>query len=772
MYKKYLKDNTCFVVPSSIKKEILFYISSNKIIVDICFYTIEELKKNILFDYNEKTIYFLCKKYNLSYNDSLLMIQNMYYLNDQMCDDPKILKLKEMKQYLDENNLLHYSENFLQYINSKNIVTTYGKTDFITDYLFNRLNNVTFIEKDTSFKHSIYEFGFIEDEIEYVAHNIATLLDNGININSIKLVNAGDEYSSIIEKIFNFYNIPINMNKKIRLYDLNIIKSFIDLLKNNNINTALELFKDKYDLNNNCNLNIYNKIINVLNNYYFINDYSNDIEFIIEGLKNTYIKENKLINCIDIIRLEEIINDDYYYFLIGFNNKFPKFYKDEDYLSDKTKILLGYKDSNQINKNIKNYYISKINSTKNLSISYKLKDYFNSYLVSTLVDEVNSELIKNYELNSDTSYSKKYDKVKLSKYLDDFYKFSHKNPNLGILYNTYGKDEYDSYDNSYKGIKSNKYIDMKENKLSLSYSSLDEYYKCGFRYYLNNVLNEKEDSFAIYIGNLYHEVLSKIYDDNFDFEESYNEALSKRELTNKEEILLIKLKEELKQNITLLKNQLKNSSLKRSVCEGKIEIDIKSKASVVLKGFIDKIMISDDKQYAYVVDYKTGKPKIDFDNLSDGLNMQLAIYMYLMSKSSDYANVFLVGCYLQKILDDDVNKDELKLEGYTFNDVNTIKLIDNNYLDKSFISGIKVKKDGSLSDSKKLFDSSYYEEILSIVEQKIEEAINNIINAKFDINPKVVKGENISCKFCKYKDICYKKYKDSVVISQAGDEDE
>jgi ATP-dependent helicase/DNAse subunit B len=71
-----------------------------------------------------------------------------------------------------------------------------------------------------------------------------------------------------------------------------------------------------------------------------------------------------------------------------------------------------------------------------------------------------------------------------------------------------------------------------------------------------------------------------------------------------------------------------------------------------------------------------------------------------------------------------------------------------------------------------LFDSSYYEEILSIVEQKIEEAINNIINAKFDINPKVVKGENISCKFCKYKDICYKKYKDSVVISQAGDEDE
>lgn len=772
MYKKYLKDNTCFIVPSSIKKEILFYISNNKMLLDVSFYTIEELKKNILFDYDEKAIYFLCKKYDLEYNDSLMMIENMYYLNNNECDDPKILKLKEMKQYLDDNNLLYYNDNFLQYVNKKNIVTTYSNTSFFNDYLFNLLNDVTYIESNNTINHTIYEFNFIEDEIEHVAHSIATLIDNNININNIKLVNVSDEYISIIEKIFGFYNLPINIDKKVRLYDLNIIKSFINILKNNDLQTSIDLFKENYDLSNNYNLEIYNKIINVLNKYYFVSDHSKDINFIIEGFKNSCIKEDKLINSVEIIRLEEILNDDNYYFLIGFNNKFPKFYKDEDYLSDKTKNCIGYKNSNQINKNIKNYYINKINSTKNLCISYKLKDYFNSYLVSTLIDEINASVIKNTNLNYSISYSKKYDKVKLSKYLDDFYKFSHKNPNLSILYNTYGKDDYDSYDNSYKGIKDNKYINMKNNKLNLSYSSLDEYYKCGFRYYLNNVLNEKEDTFAIYIGNLYHEVLSKIYDGDFDFETVYNEALSKRKLTNKEEVLLVKLKEELKQNIMLLQKQLSNSSLKNSICEGKIEINIKSKASVILKGFIDKIMISDDKKYAYVVDYKTGKPKIDFDNLKDGLNMQLAIYMYLMHKSSDYANVFLVGCYLQKILDDDVNKEELKLDGYTFNDINMIKLIDNNCMDKSFLNGIKVKKDGSLSDSKKLFDSNYYEEILNTVEQKIEEAINSIVNAEFNINPKIVKGENISCKFCNYKDICYKKYKDSVVISQAGDEDE
>ena len=242
-------------------------------------------------------------------------------------------------------------------------------------------------------------------------------------------------------------------------------------------------------------------------------------------------------------------------------------------------------------------------------------------------------------------------------------------------------------------------------------------------------------------------------------------------MNNKEEVLLFKLKEELKKNVQLLGEQINKSNFKKNLCEKEISIEIKSKASVVLKGFIDKIMFTNDYKYAYVVDYKTGKSEISFDYLEYGLGMQLAIYMYLMSKSKDYADIFLVGCYLQRILSDDINKEELKLDGYTFNDFNTIKLIDNAYFDKSFISGIKVKKDGSLSNSSKLFDSEYYSKILNTVELKIKEAIENITNAKFEINPKIVNGKNVSCNFCKYNDICYHEYKDSVIIS-GGDEDE
>ena len=773
MYKKYLKDNTCFIVPSSIKREILLYISLNKIFLDISFYTIEELKKHVFFDYDEKTVYSLCKEYDLKHDDALLLINNMYYINsDKHIDNIKISKLKEMKDFLDKQELLYYNENFLSYINNKNIVTIYDKTSFINEMIFNKLNNVIYISNEIKQKKDVYEFSFIEDEVEYVAHNIATLISNGTDINKIKLVNVAKEYINIVQKIFSFYGLPIKLNKKVSMYDLKIVKIFIEFLKENSVKDSLNLFKEKYDLNIEENLNIYNKIIQVMNKYYFINDYKKDLDFIINGFKNSYIREYNFKNYIECLDVEEMFSNDNYYFFIGFNSYFPKFYKDEDYLSDDLKVNLGFCASTEINKNIKRFYIDKIKSTNNLTITYKLKDFFNSYLVSSLIDDISEKAIKNPKFNNKISYSNKFDQIKLTKYLDEFYKFSYKNDNLADLYNKYGTDRYDSYDNSFTGIDNNQYMSIKNNKLNLSYSSLDEFYKCSFRYYLNNLLNETSDTFAIFIGNVYHEVLSKIYDSNFDFEKIYSESIAHRELNDKEEVLLIKLKEELKQNIVLLQEQLKNSDFKRTVCEDKIEIKIKSKASVILKGFIDKIMISKDNKYAYVVDYKTGKPKIDFDNLKDGLNMQLAIYMYLMNKSKDYADVFLVGCYLQKILDDDVTKDELKLEGYTYNDLNTIKLIDNCYSNKSFISGIKVKKDGSLTDNKKLFDTDYYNEVINIVEQKIEEAINSITNADFKINPKIVKGENVSCRFCNYKDICYKKYKDSIIISQAGDDDE
>ena len=56
------------------------------------------------------------------------------------------------------------------------------------------------------------------------------------------------------------------------------------------------------------------------------------------------------------------------------------------------------------------------------------------------------------------------------------------------------------------------------------------------------------------------------------------------------------------------------------------------------------------------------------------------------------------------------------------------------------------------------------DELTNIVEEKIEECINNILNGKFSINPKVINGKNISCEYCKFKDICFKEKKNEIVL--------
>ena len=79
---------------------------------------------------------------------------------------------------------------------------------------------------------------------------------------------------------------------------------------------------------------LYLKIIKVINNYTFEEDKIKVKDLIIEDLKNTYINNEKYINAVEFINLNES-NEDDYVFLMGFNEKFvPKIY---------TKYILSFR---------------------------------------------------------------------------------------------------------------------------------------------------------------------------------------------------------------------------------------------------------------------------------------------------------------------------------------------------------------------------------------------------------------------------------------------
>ena len=119
---------------------------------------------------------------------------------------------------------------------------------------------------------------------------------------------------------------------------------------------------------------------------------------------------------------------------------------------------------------------------------------------------------------------------------------------------------------------------------------------------------------------------------------------------------------------------------------------------------------------------------------------------------------------------EDLKKENLRLQGYTNSNETIISLLDQNYLDSKMVKGLKFKKDGSFYASSKVLSNEDMEKLIITVDEIINDAIRKIIEGEFFINPKVVNGKNVSCEFCKFKDICFKTKEDEVILG--GEEDE
>ena len=108
--------------------------------------------------------------------------------------------------------------------------------------------------------------------------------------------------------------------------------------------------------------------------------------------------------------------------------------------------------------------------------------------------------------------------------------------------------------------------------------------------------------------------------------------------------------------------------------------------------------------------------------------------------------------------------ENLKLIGYTIDSEELISKIDSSYEDSTVIKGMKKGKNGFYAYTK-LLNNKKINEMLELVDQKIDEAINNITNADFEINPK--KSDKFSsCDKCIYNEICYRNEKDFVYLKE------
>ena len=760
------KDNLVLIVPSNIKDSLIEKVRKENNLLDITFITKSEFIKKVTFDYDNKTIYYLMNKYNIKYEVAKIYLDNIYCISDKEYKSSKLNKLVDIKKELIDNNLLIIDKYYSNYLKSKNICV-YG-FDYIDKYflsILNKFDNIEIINKEYNNYdiNTIYEFDDIELEIEYVVNKICELIDNNVDINRIKLV-ISSEYNSYIDRIFKLYNIPISVNKT-SIYNTYVGSYFIDNIESDINNTLLKIEQMDSD--------IYNKIINILNKYTWCDDYLLVKDMLIYDFKNTYIS-NELVNSIEVISLKDNnISEEDYVFVMGFNQgSIPIIYKDEEYITDNICDEVGLETTKDKNIKEKEIILNNLKSIKNLVITYKLKSNTDTYYISNLYDEIGCNIEK-VNFNS-YKYSEGMNKIKLAKKLD----------NLGLLYNNY-EVNYNSFDNKYTKINKDNLHKFLNNKLLLSYSSLDNYNKCAFRYYLSNILKISiyEETFMTNIGTIFHEVLSKMNNNDFDLEIEYNNSINNldKEFTIKEKFFLNKLKSELKFIIDTIRKQAELSELDNYLYEEKIYTNVEGNINITFMGIVDKIMYKEypDKTVVAIIDYKTGNPNTNLNNVVYGLDMQLPIYLYLAKNTNKLKNVEIAGFYLQKILNNEIVKDyknsynklkedNLKLVGYSNSNEGILSKFDTTYEDSRVVKSLKTSSKGFYAYSK-VIDNDNIDKIVNIIENKIKENAKDIEDANFDINPKKQKDDLIGCKFCKFNDICFRKEEDIVRIKEYKD---
>ena len=370
---------------------------------------------------------------------------------------------------------------------------------------------------------------------------------------------------------------------------------------------------------------------------------------------------------------------------------------------------------------------------------------------------------------NDYQKSHAYNKYVLGCKLDNYYKYHEVDLDLANLYKTYGNANYGTYDNTFKSIQEEKVTNYLSKGLILSYTTLNNYYNCAFKYYVRDFLklDPFTDSLAMFIGNLFHRCLAKMYEPDFNLDLVYDEFLKTKILSNKEKFFVQKLKNDLAFVIETIRYQDTYSQLNNTLTEQKIYVNFDKRVKVTFTGTVDKIRFTnkDEEVVMAIIDYKTGGDVSSLDNLNEGLNLQLPAYIYLTANMG-FKNVIVAGFYLQHILPkimvdkEDALKEKkqnLKLLGFSNEDVNYLSLLDNNYNASLAIAGMSINKDGSFSRYAKVLSNDNIEKIKDIVQNKITEASDNILQGKFPINPKRIDNELIGCKYCKYKDICFVK---------------
>lgn len=796
------QEEDIIIVSNKYIKPILIQKFSNQM-RKITFKSFDEVKDDIY-----TTIDYQMLFHNMKEDTNLevlrIKLANSYFIQ-QDSNEPFLHELYLYHQ----NNHLILDENHLSYYKSKKVyfVNYYGDDDLINQMLpflkhYERCFTTNSIDKELT----IFHFENYDDEILEVVNHIAILLNKKVDPAKIVIHKVNKDYLNKLEEYLMIYKIDYIVEGEDSFFDVDIVKNFFHDLKNYEAMRLNKVLKD-YLIDKKDN-KIFSKIGKVLEPLIMLDLTINSIT--LDLIKDVFIHTIYQEEVTNAIKIENVLNhiydDDTHIFIMNFSHgEIAHIYKDDTYLNDKIrknlKLLTSFNRTQIEEKKI----LDCIHSYESIHLSYSTYCSSKIYMPSNLIKELAKKRIVNicdasihiyHIVNEDMA------KMRFFKAYALYRLYQKKTFDYLYGYTYFCADLTKRYQSDFNATLD--YLALPTLFMELSYTKLNDYFSCPFRFYLKYILNieeKMEDNNSTFVGRMYHFVLEKVVAKRYIDRRTKEEVLENisvyicdfvknqtYEIKDKLKFYLNKFSEELKLIVEIIMDFMDHSSFEVLGLEQKLEKQLDDYTVVV--GLIDKILKY--QEYYLVIDYKTNPVHPNWYALDVGLDLQLPLYLYLIKANNPNAKI--AGSYLQSVFrtsllkyeDKPLSKvmlEQLKYVGYTLQDRDVILAIDTNALNGSgsLPKQIVSNKGFYKNFLKKSFTQTQFDAIILYVEKLIFEANKKIRKGLFPILPLTDEKNESVCRYCRLKDLCYrnetmkkvyKKHDDFSYLFEGGSDDD
>ncbi len=311
--------------------------------------------------------------------------------------------------------------------------------------------------------------------------------------------------------------------------------------------------------------------------------------------------------------------------------------------------------------------------------------------------------------------------------------------------------------------------------INMSATRLDTFNRCKFSYFCKYGLKTRKlqpaDFDVLQRGTIVHYVLERFITDNADnfitIDETALDALTDQYINEylslisgystiknaRHEFIISKISRSLKEVVRHLAKELSQSEFKPVACElkiGKEGIGLNfdyTDGKIIFNGSIDRV--DSYSGYVRVVDYKTGSKKFKLPDTLFGLNLQMLMYLYALTKSPKCEPAGILYMPSKR----DLSDEGMAMNGLILQDREIVTAMERENKGE-FIPKLPINKDGSISKTATSFvEKQDFETIFSYIEKLMFKVGNSISDGDISIDP-IDGNESAACAYCDFKAVC------------------